>query len=160
MAWPSTSATRWAAAGRMLMDPYAERPTGRGSLEENDELLRARKAVEAEALDKSQLRRGKEVKRRTDAQQLQQCHPRAASSRSHPAFCRQQGSASTACSTRGGSIAEHVIVVNAILARAAFCCLEITRSTAVRPSGTTLVFNAILNHDHTRQGSGETAEKK
>ena len=41
------------AGGRMLMDPYAERPTGRGSLEDNDEPL-GRKVVEAEALEKTQ----------------------------------------------------------------------------------------------------------
>ena len=41
------------AGGRILMDPYAERPTGRGSLEENDE-PQGRRIAEAEPLEKQQ----------------------------------------------------------------------------------------------------------
>ena len=41
------------SGGRLLMDPYAERPTGRGSLEENDE-PQGRKITEAEPLQKQQ----------------------------------------------------------------------------------------------------------
>ena len=41
------------AAAACLMDPYAERPTGRGSLEDSDE-PEGRKAVEAEPLEKRQ----------------------------------------------------------------------------------------------------------
>ena len=41
------------SGGRVLMDPYAERPTGRGSLEENDE-PQGRKIAEAEPLEKQQ----------------------------------------------------------------------------------------------------------
>ena len=53
-AWPSTSATRWArAGGRMLMDPYAERPTGRGSVDDSDEPP-GRKLAEPEPLKKQQ----------------------------------------------------------------------------------------------------------
>ena len=39
--------------GRILMDPYAERPTGRGTQEDNDE-PQGRKIAEAEALEKQQ----------------------------------------------------------------------------------------------------------
>ena len=41
------------SGGRILMDPYAERPTGRGTMEDNDE-PEGRKAIAAEPLHKQQ----------------------------------------------------------------------------------------------------------
>ena len=49
----NVSNTLGRAGGRLLMDPYAERPTGRGSLEDSDE-PQGRKVAEAEALEKQQ----------------------------------------------------------------------------------------------------------
>jgi Zinc carboxypeptidase len=49
----SVSNTVGRAGGRVLMDPYAERPTGRGTVEENDE-PQGRKIAEAEPLEKQQ----------------------------------------------------------------------------------------------------------
>ena len=49
----NVSNTLGSSAGHLLMDPYAERPTGRGSLEDNDE-PQGRKIAEAEPLEKQQ----------------------------------------------------------------------------------------------------------
>ena len=75
------------AGGRMLMDPYAERPTGRGSLEDNDEPL-GRKAVEAEALEKTQPWEAKklnEEQMRNNFSVIPEQH----AARGHPALLRQ-----------------------------------------------------------------------
>ena len=76
------------ASGRVLMDPYSERPTGRGSVDDGDE-PQGRKAVEAEPLVKQQPWEAKAAQRGTDPQQSSR-HPAAIPARRHPALLRRE----------------------------------------------------------------------
>jgi Zinc carboxypeptidase len=146
------------AGGRMLMDPYTERPTGRGSLEENDEPL-ARKAIEAEALDKSQpweARKLNEEQIRNNFSVIpEQLRPEV--------ILRFSGNKDLLLDgllDKGGSIAEHAIVVNAHLGQGSVLLFgnnPIYRGETIGDYA--LVFNAILNHDHLLRAAA-TAEKK
>ena len=142
----------------MLMDPYAERPTGRGSLEENDEPL-ARKAVEAEALDESQpweARKLNEEQMRNNFSVIpEQLRPEVILR-----FAGNKDLLLDGLLDKGGSIAEHAIVVNAHLGEGSVLLFgnnPIYRGETIGDYA--LVFNAILNHDHLARAA-VTAEKK
>ena len=60
----NVSNTLGRAGGRLLMDPYAERPTGRGSLEDSDEPA-GRKAGRGRAAGKTAAMAGKESSMKT-----------------------------------------------------------------------------------------------
>ncbi len=135
------------SGGRVLMDPYAERPTGRGGLEDNDEPL-GRKAVEAEPLEKQQPWQAKKL----NEEQVRN-NPFVIPEALRPDVILRFSDAKTllldGLLDKGSSIAEHAIVVNAHLGQGSvllFANNPIYRGETIGTYG--LVFNAILNHDH------------
>ena len=147
------------SGGRMLMDPYSERPTGRGSLEENDEPL-GRKAVDAEPLEKTQAweaRKLNEEQMRNNFSVI----PEAMRPEVILRFTGNKDLLLDGLLDKGGSIAEHPVVVNAHLGRGSVLLFgnnPIYRGETIGDYA--LVFNAILNHDHLQRQAAPTEEKK
>ena len=148
--------------GRQLMDPYAERPTGRGSLEDNDEPL-GRKAVEAELLVKTQPWEAKKLNEeqlRNNFNVLpEQLRPEVILR-----FADNKTMLLDGLLDKGNSLAEHAIVVNAHLGKGSVLLFgnnPIYRGETIGDYA--LVFNAILNHDYIQrsaQPAPATEEKK
>jgi hypothetical protein len=155
----SISNTLGRAAGRMLMDPYAERPTGRGSLEDNDEPL-GRKAVEAEALEKTQPWEAKKLNEEQVRNNFsvipEQMRPEVILR-----FADNKTLLLDGLLDKGGSIAEHAVVVNAHLGQGSVLLFgnnPIYRGETIGDYA--LVFNAILNHDHLARPAAAAPEEK
>jgi hypothetical protein len=133
--------------GRVLMDPYAERPTGRGTVEEDDEPI-ARKAVEAEPLQKQKPWEA----RKLNEDQVRN-NPSVIPAEYRPEVILRFTDAKTLLRSglldKAGSIAERAIVIDAHLGQGnvlLFANNPVYRGETI---GTyALVFNAILNHDH------------
>jgi hypothetical protein len=143
--------------GRILMDPYAERPTGRGTLEEDDEPI-ARKAVEAEPLQKQKPWEA----RKLNEDQMRN-NPSVIPAEYRPDVILRFTDAKTLLLSglldKAGSIAERAIVVDAHVGQGnvlLFANNPIYRGETVGTYG--LVFNAILNHDH--MGKAPAADEK
>ncbi len=153
----NVSSTVGRGGGRILMDPYAERPTGRGTVEENDEPL-GRKAVEAEPLRKQQPWQPREL----NEEQIRN-NPSVIPAQYRPEVILRFDAAKSMLLAglldKAGSIAEHAIVVDAHLGTGnvlLFANNPIYRGETI---GTyALVFNAILNHEHLAHAAAE--EKK
>ncbi len=135
------------SGGRLLMDPYAERPTGRGGLEDNDE-PEGRKAVAAEPLEKQQPWQAKKL----NEDQMRN-NPLVIPESLRPDVILRFSDAKSllldGLLDKGGSIAEHAIVVDAHLGQGnvlLFGNNPIYRGETIGTYG--LVFNAIMNHDH------------
>ncbi|HZB87118.1 MAG TPA: M14 family zinc carboxypeptidase [Terracidiphilus sp.] len=133
--------------GRMLMDPYSERPTGRGSLEDSDE-PQGRKPTEAEPLEKQQPWEAKKLNEDQTRNNFLVIPPDA-----RPdvvlRFAAAKDLLLDGLLDKGGSIAEHAIVVDAHLGQGhvlLFANNPIYRGETI--GNYALVFNAILNHDH------------
>jgi hypothetical protein len=132
--------------GRVLMDPYAERPTGRGSLEEDDEPL-GRKAIEAEPLEKQKPWEA----RKLNEEQMRN-NPSVIPAQLRPdvilRFTEAKSMLLSGLLDHASGIAEHAVVVDAHLGQGnvlLFANNPIYRGETI---GTyALVFNAILNHD-------------
>jgi hypothetical protein len=132
--------------GRILMDPYAERPTGRGSLEENDE-PQGRKIAAAEPLEKQQPWQP----RKLNEEQMRN-NPSVIPAQLRPDVILRFDAAKSLLLSglldKAGSIAEHAIIVDAHVGTGnvlLFANNPIYRGETI---GTyALVFNAILNHD-------------
>ena len=147
------------SGGRLLMDPYAERPTGRGSLEENDEPL-GRKVVEAEPLEKTQpweARKLNEEQIRNNFSVIpEQQRPEVILR-----FAANKDLLLDGLLDKASSIAEHAVVVNAHLGDGnvlLFGNNPIYRGETVGDYA--LVFNAILNHDHMKHVSSQIDQRK
>jgi hypothetical protein len=132
---------------RILTDPYAERPTGRGTVEDNDEPL-GRRASEAEPLQKQQPWEAKKL----NEDQIRN-NPFVIPVELRPEVILRFTDAKTllldGLLDKGGSIAEHAVVVNAHLGKGSVLLFgnnPIYRGETVGDYA--LVFNAILNHDH------------
>jgi hypothetical protein len=135
--------------GRVLMDPYADRPTGRGTVEDSDvvqgrppsepEPLIKQKAWEPHPLNEDQMRNNPLVIPVADRPQV------------ILRFNDAKDLLLSGLLDKPNSIAEHAIVVDAHLGQGnvlLFANLPIYRGETV---GTyPLVFNAILNFDHLR----------
>ena len=150
------------SGGRMLMDPYAERPTGRGSLEENDEPL-GRKAIEAEPLEKTQPWEAKKL----NEEQIRNNFSVIPDQLRPEVILRFSDNKSLLLDgllDKGGSIAEHAVVVNAHLGEGSVLLFgnnPVYRGETI--GNYALVFNAILNHDHLQRTAPlapATEEKK
>ncbi|HEX4284504.1 MAG TPA: M14 family zinc carboxypeptidase [Terracidiphilus sp.] len=141
------SSTLGRSGGRQLMDPYAQRPTGRGTVEDSDQPM-GRKIADAEALEKPQpwqaLRLNEEQTRN---------NPLVIPANLRPdvilRFADNKTLLLDGLLDKGTSIAEHAIVVDAHLGEGnvlLFANNPVYRGETI---GTyALVFNAILNHDH------------
>ena len=132
---------------RILTDPYAERPTGRGTLEDSDEPV-GRKAPEAEPLQKQQPWEAKKLN-----EEQTRNNPLVIPAALRPEVILRFTDAKTllldGLLDKGGSIAEHAVVVDAHLGKGnvlLFGNNPIYRGETVGDYA--LVFNAILNHDH------------
>ena len=129
------------------MDPYSERPTGRGSLEENDEPL-GRKSVEAEPLQKTQPWEAKKLNEEQMRNNFsvipEQLRPEVILR-----FNDEKNLLLDGLLDKGKSIAEHAVVVNAHLGTGSVLLFgnnPVYRGETIGDYA--LVFNAILNHDH------------
>jgi len=135
------------ASGRVLMDPYAERPTGRGTVEDGDE-VQGRKAVAAEPLVKQQPWEPKAL----NEEQMRN-NPRVIPAQYRPDVILRFSDAKTLLRSglldKASSIAEHAIVVDAHLGQGnvlLFGNNPIYRGETLGTYG--LLFNAILNYQH------------
>ena len=132
--------------GRVLMDPYAERPTGRGTVEENDE-PQGRKITEAEPLQKQQPWEARKLN-----EEQTRNNPNVIPSQYRPDVLLRFSDAKTMLLSglldKGSSIAERAVVVDAHLGKGnvlLFGNNPIYRGETIGTYG--LVFNAILNYD-------------
>jgi len=131
---------------RILTDPYAERPTGRGTVEDSDEPL-GRKTTEAEPLQKQQPWEAKKL----NEEQIRN-NPLVIPAGLRPEVILRFTDAKTllldGLLDKGGSIAERAVVVNAHLGRGSVLLFgnnPIYRGETIGDYA--LVFNAILNYD-------------
>ena len=132
------------ASGRVLMDPYSERPTGRGTVDDSDE-AQGRKPVEAEPLVKQQPWEAKALN-----EEQTRNNPRVIPPQYRPDVILRFSDAKTMLLSglldKPSSIAEHAIVVDAHLGQGnvlLFGNNPIYRGETI--GNYALVFNAILN---------------
>ncbi len=135
------------AGGRMLMDPYADRPTGRGAIEDSDTPL-GRKATDAEPIEKQEPWQAKKL----NEDQMRN-NPLVIPEPLRPEvilrFTESKGLLLDGLLDKGGSIAEHAVVVNAHLGQGSVLLFGNNPIYRGETIGTyALVFNAILNHGH------------
>jgi hypothetical protein len=135
------------AGGRVLMDPYSQRPTGRGTVEDNDE-VEGRKSVEPEPLVKQQPWEAKALN-----EEQTRNNPRVIPTQWRPEVILRFSDAKSLLLSglldKGSSIAEHAIVVDAHLGQGnvlLFGNNPIYRGETI--GSYALVFNAILNYQH------------
>jgi Zinc carboxypeptidase len=133
--------------GRLLMDPYAERPTGRGSVDDSDEPT-GRKVAEAEPLIKQQ---PWEAKKLNEEEMRNNLSVLPAELRPEVILRFSEGKSLLldGLLDKGSSIAEHAVVVDAHLGQGnvlLFGNNPVYRGETV--GNYALVFNAILNYQH------------
>ena len=150
----NVSNTLGRAGGRVLMDPltdpldpYAKRPTGRGSVDDSDEPL-GRKFAEPEPLVKQQPWEPMHL----DEEQTRN-NPQVIPVQSRPDVILRFSDAKTllldGLLDKASSIAEHAIVVNAHLGQGNVLLFGNNPVYRGETVGTyALVFNAILNYQH------------
>jgi hypothetical protein len=143
-------------SGRMLMDPYAHRPTGRGGPDDSD-IAQGRKSEEPDVLPKQQPWQPKELNEdqmRNNVQVIPvQYRPEVILR-----FSDQKTLLLSGLLDKATSIAEHAIVVNAHLGSGnvlLFANNPVYRGETI--GSYALVFNAILNYDHLRQPAAPPA---
>ena len=132
---------------RVLMDPYAQRPTGRGTLEEDDE-PEARKPVQAEPLHKQQPWEARQLN-----EEQTRNNPLVIPPQYRPdvilRFTDAKSMLLSGLLDKAQPIAEHAVVVDAHLGDGnvlLFGNNPVYRGETI--GSYALVFNAILNHDH------------
>jgi hypothetical protein len=133
--------------GRLLMDPYAERPTGRGSVDDSDEPT-GRKIAEAEPLVKQQPWEAKQL----NEEEMRNNFSAIPAELRPEVILRFSDSKSLLLDgllDKGGPIAEHAVVVNAHLGRGSVLLFGNNPVYRGETVGTyAMVFNAILNYQH------------
>jgi hypothetical protein len=143
----TVSNTLGSRGGRSLMDPYSERPTGRGSMEESD-VPTARKITEPEPLTKQQPWEPK----RLNEEEMRNNLTLIPAELRPDVILRFSDSKSLLLDgllDKGGAIAEHAIVVNAHLGQGNVLLFGNNPVYRGETVGTyALVFNAILNYQH------------
>jgi len=133
--------------GRIPMDPYAERPTGRGSVEDSDEPT-GRKIAEAEPLVKQQPWEAKKLNEEEVRNNLSVI-PAELRPDVILRFSEAKSLLLDGLLDKGGSVAEHAVVVSAHLGRGSVLLFGINPVYRGETVGTyALVFNAILNCQH------------
>jgi hypothetical protein len=147
---------------RTLMDPYEERPTGRGSIEDSDAPT-GRKVAEAEPLVKQEAWEAKKLNEDQLRNNLsvipEQLRPEVILRFSDGKTLLLDG-----LLDKGSSLAEHAVVVNAHLGQGSVLLFgndPVYRGETV--GNYALVFNAILNYQHlqrTPAPPAPPAEKK
>ena len=143
----NVSNTLGGRGGRLLMDPYAERPTGRGSVDDSDEPT-GRKIAEAEPLVKQQPWEAKKLNEEETRNNLSLI-PAEQRPEVILRFSDGKSLLLDGLLDKGSSIAEHAVVVNAHLGQGnvlLFGNNPVYRGETV--GNYALVFNAILNYQH------------
>ena len=140
------------ANGRVLMDPYSERPTGRGSVDDGDD-IQGRRAIEAEPLVKQQPWEAKALN-----EEQARNNPRVIPAQYRPEVILRFSDSKTLLLSglldKASSIAEHAIVVDAHLGQGNVLLFGNNPIYRGETIGTyALVFNAILNYEHLAQTS-------
>jgi hypothetical protein len=129
------------------MDPYSERPTGRGSVDDSDEPA-GRKITEAEPLVKQQPWEAKKLNEEEMRNNLSLI-PAELRPEVILRFSENKSLLLDGLLDKGGSIAEHPVVVDAHLGQGnvlLFGNNPVYRGETV--GNYALVFNAILNYQH------------
>ena len=135
--------------GRMLMDPYAARPTGRGTVEDAD-VPQGRQNVAPEVLKKTEPWQARELNEE-QVRNNPQVIPEGMRPEVILRFGEGKGLLLSGLLDKAGSIAEHAIVVDARVGDGnvlLFGNNPVYRGETV--GSYPLVFNAILNFDHLR----------
>jgi len=143
----TVSNTLGGRGGRMLMDPYEERPTGRGSVDDSDAPT-GRKIVEAEPLTKQEPWEAKKLNEEEMRNNLSLI-PAAMRPEVILRFDGNKGLLLDGLLDKGGSIAEHAVVVDAHLGQGnvlLFGNNPVYRGETV--GNYAMVFNAIMNYQH------------
>jgi hypothetical protein len=133
--------------GKLLIDPYAERPTGRGSIEDSDEPT-GRKIAEVEPLVKQQPWEAKKLNEEEERNNLSVI-PAELRPDVVLRFAENKSLLLDGLLDKAGSIAEHAVVVDAHLGQGnvlLFGNNPVYRGETV--GNYALVFNAILNYQH------------
>jgi hypothetical protein len=137
------------SGGRRLMDPYAQRPTGRGSVEDSD-VVEGRKNVPAEPLIKTKPWEAAPL----NEEQIRD-NPAVIPEALRPEVVLRFSDAKdlliSGLLDNAGSIAEHAIVVDAHLGEGnvlLFANNPIYRGETI--GSYAMVFNSILNYEHLR----------
>jgi hypothetical protein len=146
----NVSNTMGRSGGRVLMDPYAQRPTGRGSVEDSDE-PQGRKIAEAEPLEKQQPWEPRKLD-----EEMTRNNPSVIPPKWRPDVILRFGDAKglllDGLLDKGGSIAEHAVVVDAHLGDGNVLLFGNNPVYRGETEGTyAMVFNAIMNYDHLRK---------
>jgi hypothetical protein len=145
--------------GRMLVDPYEHRPTGRGGPDDSD-ITQGRQVAEPEVLPKQQPWQPKplnEDQMRNNVQVIPVEYRPEVILR----FSEQKTLLLSGLLDKPGSIAERAIVVNAHLGAGnvlLFANNPVYRGETI--GSYNLVFNAILNYDHLRQPVAASAPEE
>jgi hypothetical protein len=148
------------AGGRVLMDPYAQRPTGRGSVEDSDE-PQGRRIAEAEPLKKQQPWEARELN-----EEQTRNNPNVIPAQERPEVILRFSDAKTmlldGLLDKANSIAEHAVVVDAHLGQGNVLLFGNNPVYRGETVGTyPLVFNAIMNYEHlARTGAPASSEAK
>ena len=143
----TVSNTLGGRGGRMLMDPYAERPTGRGSVEDSDAPT-GRKIAEAEPLVKVQPWEAKKLNEE-EIRDNMNVIPAELRPDVILRFADGKGLLLDGLLDKGNSIAEHPVVVNAHLGKGSVLLFGNNPVYRGETVGTyAMVFNAILNYEH------------
>ncbi|HEY1901092.1 MAG TPA: M14 family zinc carboxypeptidase [Terracidiphilus sp.] len=143
----NVSNTLGRSGGRVLMDPYAERPTGRGSVDDSDEPT-GRKISEAEPLVKQ---KPWEAKTLNEEQMRNNLSLIPAELRPDVILRFSDGKSLLldGLLDKGSSIAEHAVVVDAHLGQGNVLLFGNNPVYRGETVGTyAMVFNAILNYQH------------
>jgi hypothetical protein len=157
MAFDISNTLGRSGSGRMLMDPYSQRPTGRGSVDDSD-VVQGRKDVAPEALVKQKPWEAKPL----NEEQLRN-NPSVIPVQLRPEvilrFSDAKGLLLSGLLDSPSSIAEHAIVVDAHLGDGnvlLFANNPVYRGETV--GSYPLVFNAILNYQHLGHQTKPTAK--
>jgi hypothetical protein len=143
----NVSNTLGSRGGHTPMDPYADRPTGRGSVEDSDEPT-GRKIAQAEPLEKQPPWEAKKLNEEETRNNLNVI-PAELRPEAILRFSENKSLLLDGLLDKGSSIAEHAVVVNAHLGRGSVLLFGNNPVYRGETLGTyALVFNAILNFQH------------
>jgi len=154
----SISNTLGGRGGRMLMDPYAERPTGRGTVDDSDAPT-GRKITEPEKLEKQEPWEAKKLNEE-EMRDNMNLIPETLRPNVILRFSDGKGLLLDGLLDKGSSIAEHPVVVDAHLGEGnvlLFGNNPVYRGETV--GNYAMVFNAILNYQQLRDVPSVPAPK-